>query len=89
MEHNSNNSTSEDLSQISSQCKRGKANELHAVMIEFLRINPDMHQNILLYEPIWLKDLQRKLKETFNKHFKRSDLEDYLDQKVKKFFFFY
>ncbi|KAK6641425.1 hypothetical protein RUM44_013136 [Polyplax serrata] len=54
--------------------------DLSSAMNDFLKLNPDFHKKILLYEPIWVKDLQKQLKETFKKHYKMEDLMNYLDQ---------
>lgn len=57
--------------------------DLSSAMNDFLKLNPDFHKKILLYEPIWVKDLQKQLKETFKKHYKMEDLMNYLDQQVR------
>lgn len=81
--YSSNLSGIEDLSEVLTQTPSCNPQNIPSAMKIFLETNPDYHQKILLYEPIWIGDLQKKLKETFNKHFKLTDLMDYLDLKVR------
>lgn len=54
--------------------------DLPTAFNDFIKNNQDYHRKILLYEPIWLEELQNLLLANFNKKFKLSDLMDFLDK---------
>ncbi|KAL0276571.1 UNVERIFIED_CONTAM: hypothetical protein PYX00_004123 [Menopon gallinae] len=53
--------------------------DIPSTVTDFIRNNPDIRRQILMYEPIGLEDFRNKLKEKYNKKFKLSNLMDYLD----------
>ncbi|XP_047119856.1 uncharacterized protein LOC124802863 isoform X1 [Schistocerca piceifrons] len=53
--------------------------DLQTAVQNFIINNPEIHEKILMYEPVWLNDLKNGLKANKIK-FKLNDLMDYLDE---------
>ncbi|GLH16226.1 Structure-specific endonuclease subunit SLX4, partial [Gryllus bimaculatus] len=58
--------------------------QLPGVVLNYIRKTPEFHQQVLLYEPIWLEQLQEGLKALSYK-FKLTQLMEYLDEKCITF----
>lgn len=71
----------EQLTQTSSANKI----DLPTAFNEYIQNNQEYHRKILLYEPIWIEELQNLLLLNFNKKFKLSDLMDFLDKQCITF----
>jgi predicted esterase YcpF (UPF0227 family) len=56
---------------------------LAAAVHSFITSDPDLHQKVLLYEPIWIEQLHANLKAN-NLKFKMNELMDYLDEQVRE-----
>lgn len=54
---------------------------LHQKLLSFIRGKPDLHRQVLMYEPLWLEDLfqQFKLENPTEKNMKINQLQDMLD----------
>lgn len=75
--------------EIYSQDNTGSKNKvsLDTAFRNLLRENESLHQQILLYEPIWLESLKTRLKE-YGAKCSMSELMNYLDEKVVRFYCF-
>jgi hypothetical protein len=56
---------------------------LAAAVHNFITSDPNLHQKVLLYEPIWVEQLHADLKAN-NLKFKMNELMDYLDEQVRE-----
>lgn len=57
--------------------------DLATTVHNFIIRDPNLHQKVLLYEPIWVEQLHADLKAN-NLRFKLHQLMDYLDEQVRK-----
>jgi hypothetical protein len=57
--------------------------DLATAVHNFITSDPDLHQKVLLYEPIWIEQLHADLKAN-NFKLKMNQLMDYLDEQVRK-----
>jgi hypothetical protein len=57
--------------------------DLATAVHNFIINDPNLHQKVLLYEPIWVEQLHADLKAN-NLRFKLHKLMDYLDEQVRK-----
>lgn len=74
-----------DLEEPLTQSTPASTVDLPTAFSDFMKNNPEYHRQILLYEPIWLEELQNLLFVNFNKKFKLSDLMDFLDKQCITF----
>ncbi|XP_021915402.1 structure-specific endonuclease subunit SLX4-like isoform X2 [Zootermopsis nevadensis] len=76
----------DDLSQgnVSSSQDACSSADLATVVHNFITSDPDLHQKVLLYEPIWIEKLHADLKAN-NFKFKTNQLMEYLDEQCITF----
>lgn len=52
---------------------------------QLLKVNKDLHEKILCYEPIWIEELKECLKQ-YNVNISMQKLMTFLDDKVKYYY---